>query len=85
VKELVETVARYLVRNPDAVNVTETMREGACMLELRVAEEDVGRVIGKEGRTAKALRAILNAAAARRNHRVVLEIIEKDRPKPEPE
>jgi hypothetical protein len=82
-KELVEYVARFLVRNPDAVNVTETLREGVPTLELRVAEEDLGRVIGKEGRTAKALRAILNAAAARKNQRIALEIIEKDRPKPE--
>jgi predicted RNA-binding protein YlqC (UPF0109 family) len=81
-KELVEYVARFLVRNPDAVNVTETMRDGVSTLELRVAEEDLGRVIGKEGRTAKALRAILIAAAARKNQRVVLDIVEKDRPKP---
>jgi predicted RNA-binding protein YlqC (UPF0109 family) len=81
-KELVEYVARFLVRNPDAVNVTETMRDGVSTLELRVAEEDLGRVIGKEGRTAKALRAILTAAAARKNQRVVLDIVEKDRPKP---
>jgi len=81
-KELVEYVARFLVRNPDAVNVTETTREGVPTLELRVADEDLGRVIGKEGRTAKALRAILNAAAARRNQRVVLDIIERDRPRP---
>ena len=77
-KELVEYVARFLVRNPDAVDVTETVREGVSTLELRVAEEDLGRVIGKEGRTAKALRAILNAAAARKNQRVALEIIETD-------
>jgi predicted RNA-binding protein YlqC (UPF0109 family) len=80
-KELVEYVARFLVRNPDAVSVTETVRDGVPTLELRVADEDLGRVIGKEGRTAKALRAILNAAAARRNQRVVLDIVEKDRPK----
>jgi predicted RNA-binding protein YlqC (UPF0109 family) len=80
-KELVEYVARFLVRNPDAVSVTETLREGVPTLELRVADEDLGRVIGKEGRTAKALRAILNAAATRKNQRVFLEIIEKDRPK----
>ena len=81
-KELVEYVARFLVRNPDAVNVTETMRDGVSTLELRVAEEDLGRVIGTEGRTAKALRAILNASAARKNQRIVLDIVEKDRPKP---
>jgi len=80
-KELVEYVARFLVRNPDAVNVTETVRDGVSTLELRVAEEDLGRVIGTEGRTAKALRAILTAAAARKNQRVVLDIVEKDRPK----
>ncbi len=77
-KELVEYVARFLVRNPDAVNVTETERDGVPTVELRVAEEDLGRVIGKEGRTAKALRALLHAAAARKNERVVLDIIEND-------
>jgi hypothetical protein len=81
-KELVEYVARFLVRDPDAVNVTETVRDGVSTLELRVADEDLGRVIGKEGRTAKALRAILTAAAAKKNQRVVLDIVEKDRPKP---
>jgi len=78
VKELVEYVARVLVRNPEAVNVTETERDGIPTLELRVAEEDLGRVIGKEGRTAKALRAVLHAAASRKNQRVVLDIIEHD-------
>lgn len=80
-KELVEYVARFLVRNPEAVSVTETLRGGVTTLELRVADEDLGRVIGKEGRTAKALRAILNVAAARKNQRVLLDIVEKDRPK----
>lgn len=80
-KELVEYVARFLVRNPEAVSVTETLRDGVTTLELRVADEDLGRVIGKEGRTAKALRAILNVAAARKNQRVILDIVEKDRPK----
>ena len=75
-RELVEYVARQLVTEPDAVSVTETEREGDTVLELRVAKVDLGRVIGKEGRTAKALRAILNAAAARKNRRVVLDIIE---------
>lgn len=77
-KELVEYVARFLVRNREAVNVVETEHDGVPTLELRVAEEDLGRVIGKEGRTAKALRAILHAAAARKNQRVVLEIVEHD-------
>ena len=81
-KELVEYVARFLVRNPDSVNVTETVRDGIPTLELRVADEDLGRVIGKEGRTAKALRAILGAAAARKNQRIALDIVERDSPKP---
>lgn len=76
-KELVEYVARSLVTKPDAVNVVETERDGVPVIELRVAKEDLGRVIGKEGRTAKAMRAILNAAAARKNIRVVLDIIEE--------
>ncbi len=75
-RELVEYVARQLVTEPDAVSVTEAEREGETVLELRVAKVDLGRVIGKEGRTAKALRAILNAAAARKNRRVALDIIE---------
>jgi uncharacterized protein len=78
VKDLVEYVARSLVSDPDSVRVTETEREGTPVLELRVAKADLGRVIGKEGRTAKALRAILSAAAARKNQRVVLEIVEEE-------
>lgn len=76
-KELVEYVARLLVRNPEAVDVVATEREGVPTIELRVAEEDLGRMIGKEGRTAKALRTIVHAAAARKNQRVALDIIEK--------
>lgn len=77
-RELVEYVARHLVTEPDAVRVTEAEEDGGMRLELRVAKVDLGRVIGKEGRTAKAIRAILNAAAARKNQRVVLEIVEED-------
>lgn len=79
-KELVEYVARFLVNDPDSVRVVETEREGTPVLELYVARNDIGRVIGKEGRTAKALRSILNAAAARKNQRVVLDIIEEKEP-----
>jgi len=75
-KELVVFLARSLVNNPDAVEVTETQGETASVLELRVAKEDLGRVIGKQGRTAKSIRTILNAAASRTNRKVVLEIIE---------
>ena len=76
-RELVEYVARLLVRNPEAIDIVETEREGTPTIELRVPGEDLGRVIGKEGRTAKALRAVLHAAAARKNQRVVLDIVEK--------
>ena len=77
-KSLVEYVARSLVSNPDAVRVTERVEDGTQILELRVAKEDVGRVIGKEGRTAKALRSILNAAAARKSQRIALDIVEEE-------
>jgi len=75
-KELVRFLAQQLVNNPDAVEVTETRNDSATLLELRVAKEDLGRVIGKEGRTVKSIRTILNAAAARSNCRVNLEIVE---------
>ena len=75
-KTLVEQIARTLVNNPDQVVVTETASERTTVIELRVAPDDLGRVIGKEGRTAKAIRTILNAASTRENKRVVLEIME---------
>jgi hypothetical protein len=75
-KSLVEHIAKSLVNNPDQVAVTETASERTAVIEIRVAAEDLGRVIGKEGRTAKAIRTILNAAATRENRRVVLEILE---------
>ena len=76
-KELVQYLARSLVNNPDAVEVKETQGEIASVLELKVAKEDLGRIIGKQGRTAKSIRTILNAAASRANRRVVLEIVEE--------
>ena len=76
-KELVQYLAKSLVNNPDAVDVKETEGETASVLELRVAKEDLGRIIGKQGRTAKSIRTILNAAASRTNRRVVLEIVEE--------
>src|ERR1041385_9230481 len=75
-KELVQYLARYLVNNPDAVEVKETQGDTASVLELKVAREDLGRIIGKQGRTAKSIRTILNAAASRTNRKVVLEIVE---------
>ena len=76
-KELVQFLARQLVNNPDAVEVRETQGETASVLELKVAKEDLGRIIGKQGRTAKSIRTILNAAASRANRKVVLEIVEE--------
>ena len=75
-KELVRFLARQLVNNPGAVEVTETRGDAATLLELRVAKEDLGRVIGKQGRTAKSIRTILSAVAARKNIKVTLEIVE---------
>jgi predicted RNA-binding protein YlqC (UPF0109 family) len=77
VKELVQYLAKSLVNNPDAVEVKETEGETASVLELKVAKEDLGRIIGKQGRTANSIRTILNAAASRTNRKVVLEIIEE--------
>ena len=76
-KELVQYLARYLVNNPEAVEVKETQGDTASVLELKVAPEDLGRIIGKQGRTAKSIRTILNAAASRTNRKVVLEIVEE--------
>ena len=75
-KEFLQFVAQQLVNNPNAVEVRETRGDTASILELRVAKEDLGRVIGKQGRTAQSLRIVLNAVAARTNRKVVLEIIE---------
>jgi uncharacterized protein len=76
-KELVQYLAKSLVNHPDAVEVKETEGEGGSVLELRVAKEDLGRIIGKQGRTAKSIRALLNAAASKTNRKIVLEILEE--------
>ena len=76
-KELIQYLARSLVGNPDAVEVAESAADDAAVYELRVAKEDLGRIIGKQGRTAKSIRTILNAAASKTNRRVVLEIVEE--------
>ena len=75
-KELVEFVAKSLVDRPDDVQVTEVEGEQASILELRVAKEDLGKVIGKQGRTVRALRTILGAASSKAKKRAVLEILE---------
>ena len=74
--ELLEHLARQLVDEPDAVEVEEVRQEGATVLRLRVAKDDVGKVIGRQGRIARALRAIVRASGARTHRRVVLEIVE---------
>lgn len=75
-KELVESIARSLVDNPDEVAVTEVQGEQTTVLELRVAQEDLGKVIGKKGRTAQAIRTIVNAGGMKISKRFVLEILE---------
>lgn len=75
-KELVEVIAKSLVDNPDEVTVTETENEKAIVLELRVAQSDMGKVIGKQGRIAKAIRTILSASATRDGRRATLEILD---------
>ena len=72
--ELVEYLARRLVDDPEAVRVEESEREGAVVLTLHVAQDDIGKVIGRQGRVARALRAVVRAGAARRRQRVLLEI-----------
>jgi predicted RNA-binding protein YlqC (UPF0109 family) len=75
-KELVEFTAKSLVDQPDEVQVTEVEGEQTTVIELRVAKEDLGKVIGKQGRTARAIRTILSAAASKGKKRCVLEILE---------
>ncbi len=75
-KELIKYLAQALVDNPDQVKVSEVEGERTSVIELRVAKEDLGKVIGKQGRTARAMRTILSAASAKMKKRVVLEIIE---------
>jgi hypothetical protein len=75
-KELIKYISQALVDSPDKVEVTEVIGEQTSVIELRVAKEDLGKVIGKQGRTAKAIRTILSAASAKLNKRSVLEIIE---------
>lgn len=74
-KELVEIIAKSLVDNPEMVQVSEVAGEQSIILELKVAPEDMGKVIGKQGRIAKAIRTVVKAAAIKENKRVVVEII----------
>jgi uncharacterized protein len=76
-KELVELIAQALVDQPEKVVVSQVDTEQTTVLELKVAPEDLGKVIGKQGRTARAIRIILGAAGMKLKHRYNLEIIEK--------
>ena len=75
-KELVSFIAESLVDNREAVEVTEQEREDTTVFELRVAKEDLGKVIGKQGRTARAIRALLSATAGKDNRKARLEILD---------
>jgi hypothetical protein len=75
-KDLIEYIVKALVDNPDKVAVHEIAGEKSIIFELKVGEGDLGKVIGKEGRTAKAIRTIVTAAAMKQGKRTVLEIIE---------
>ncbi len=75
-KELLETIAKALVDIPEEVSVNEVEGERSLILELKVAKEDMGKVIGKQGRIAKAIRTVVKAAAVKDDKRVVVEIIQ---------
>ena len=74
-KELVESIVRSLVDNPEDVNINETAGSSVIILEISVSKNDIGKVIGKEGRIANAIRTIIKAAAAKENKKVTVEIV----------
>jgi uncharacterized protein len=74
-KELLEIIVQHLVTNPDAVEVREMKTEGVSVFELKVADADVGRIVGKHGVTLDAIRTILYSVASRTNRRVLVEIV----------
>ena len=75
-KELLEVIAKNLVEHPEAVQVTERAGDRACILELKVAPEDMGKVIGKQGRIAKAIRTVEKAAAIHEDNKIIVEIMQ---------
>ncbi|MEA4972779.1 MAG: KH domain-containing protein [Candidatus Metalachnospira sp.] len=75
-KELLEVIARNLVDNPEQVTVSEVKGDRSIILELKVAPEDMGKVIGKQGRIAKAIRTVVKAAAIHEDKRIVVEIVQ---------
>jgi len=75
-KDLITNIAKALVDKPEEVEVTEIEGEQTSVIELKVAKEDLGKIIGKQGRTAQSIRTILNAASKKMHKRIVLELIE---------
>ncbi|HKZ00606.1 MAG TPA: KH domain-containing protein [Pyrinomonadaceae bacterium] len=75
-KQTVESIVKALVDNTEAVDVREIQRNGSTIIEVRVAPEDMGKIIGKQGRTVRALRSLTHAVGFKRKHRFVLEIVE---------
>ncbi len=75
-KDLLEFIAKSLVDNPEEVDVNQVEGERSLILELRVSPDDMGKVIGKQGRIAKAIRTVVNAAAVKENKRVIVEIVQ---------
>ena len=75
-RELVEVLAQSLVDHPEEVTVQETEKDNEILLELKVAQEDMGKVIGKQGRIAKAIRAVVKAAASKEDQKVVVDILQ---------
>ena len=75
-KDLVEVIAKALVENPDEVVVTETEEEDTIYVELKVGSSDMGKVIGKQGRIAKAIRSVVKAAASKEDRKVIVEIMQ---------
>ena len=75
-KELVEVITKALVDDPDSVEVKERMEKKTTILELRVAQSDMGKVIGKQGRIAKSIRSVVKAAASKESKKVIVEIMQ---------
>ncbi|MBR4718751.1 MAG: KH domain-containing protein [Lachnospiraceae bacterium] len=78
-KDLVEIIAKSLVEKPDEVMVTQREDAGAIVVELKVAQSDMGKVIGKQGRIAKAIRTVVKAASARESKKVIVDIVDADK------
>ena len=74
-KDLLEFIAKSMVNNPDAVEITVVEKDAATVLKLHVSDEDMGKVIGKQGRIAKAIRTVMKAAASNENKRIIVDII----------